>query len=171
MPPKEERQKLDDHHAEVVQLFAGERPPGTPHRSRSSEPRPKKSKRDDKGTWKQKKEKKDKTKNESNGEEEAKAPPKKAAPKPAGKRVVQDDSDDSELDLDADALFKKKPADDGFRQRKRARPAAMRRHGITLPAVKAILPKDSLRTMTGRRSFHIPVRPFSSYLSMPRSQA
>jgi len=47
------------------------------------------------------------------------------------------------------------------------KPPPMRRSTVTMPAVRAVVPKGSLRSMVKRRSFQIPSRPFSSYLSMP----
>ena len=162
MPPKKDRQRLSEHEEGFVAVFAGENPP----RSQSAEPQRKKKRKPKeaenspiKGKILGRISAKIKTPKKSDSVEDENPSLKKGAPKPAGKRVVQDDSS-SESE---DSIYEE-PV---FTQRKRARPAAMRRHGITIPAVKTVLPKDSLRTMTKRRSFHMPARPFSSYLSMP----
>ena len=165
MPPKKDQQKLSEHEEGFVAVFAGEKPP-------RSEPQPtalcrtqQKSKRDEKGAW----------------TEKEKVPRvKKAAPKPVGKRVVhnkkaapkpservvpsEEDSGTDSSESEADV-----PKPEGFRPRKRSRPVdpALIRHGITLPRVNRVVPKDSLWSMTKRPCFGVPTRPFHSYLYLP----
>ena len=84
---------------------------------------------------------------------------------------VSDDSPErspDDLDIFPPALnpgLYQQPRADG--RPKWVKPSPMRRSTVTMPAVRAVVPKGSLRSMVKRRSFQIPSRPFSSYLSMP----
>jgi len=88
-------------------------------------------------------------------------------------KAVSDDSPSSDdLDIFPPTL------NPGLYQQPRAygrpkwvKPSPMRRTTVTMPVVRAVVHKGSLQSMVKRRSFHIPSRPFSSYLSMPPSSA